>query len=182
MTDAEAIAALEKLYASLPQVQCKGLCWNSCGPIDMSTVERRRIEAAGVVFPEFGHRQAQRWARGEQLRCPALDDEFRCTVYEIRPMVCRLWGLARGELACPHGCQLTGPRMRLPQALRLLRASFIIGGDEKGWAAIDPRLFDDIDVARWFSVLMTGDEDAIPPLQQAVRRAAKRLGIHAGEH
>src|SRR2546429_6087610 len=27
----------------------------------------------------------------------------RCTVYEVRPMICRLWGMVEG-MQCPHGC------------------------------------------------------------------------------
>jgi Fe-S-cluster containining protein len=36
-------------------------------------------------------------------RCSLLVDE-RCTHYEIRPSICRLWGLVKDTLECPFGC------------------------------------------------------------------------------
>lgn len=35
--------------------------------------------------------------------CPALV-ENRCTVYDVRPTICRLWGAGPG-MACPWGCE-----------------------------------------------------------------------------
>lgn len=35
--------SLERIYRAVPTVQCKGLCQQSCGPINMSAEERRRI-------------------------------------------------------------------------------------------------------------------------------------------
>ena len=39
---------------------------------------------------------------GGDYACPALVDGA-CTVYEIRPTICRLWGATR-SMPCPHGC------------------------------------------------------------------------------
>jgi Fe-S-cluster containining protein len=33
-----------------------------------------------------------------------LGDEGQCSVYDIRPVVCRLWACTP-EMACPHGCR-----------------------------------------------------------------------------
>jgi Fe-S-cluster containining protein len=38
------------------------------------------------------------------LRCPMLSVNGRCTVYSVRPFICRLWGTIE-TLACPEGCQ-----------------------------------------------------------------------------
>ncbi|MDP1879296.1 MAG: YkgJ family cysteine cluster protein, partial [Actinomycetota bacterium] len=27
----------------------------------------------------------------------------KCSVYEVRPAICRLFGAVKGELVCPHG-------------------------------------------------------------------------------
>jgi len=41
---AEALAELERLYAVLPDLACKGLCGHSCAQhVDASTVERDRL-------------------------------------------------------------------------------------------------------------------------------------------
>lgn len=36
--------------------------------------------------------------------CPALDFVGRCSVYEHRPMICRLWGLVE-DMPCHYGCK-----------------------------------------------------------------------------
>lgn len=36
--------------------------------------------------------------------CPALDDRKRCSAYDKRPMICRLWGVVE-TMKCPHGCR-----------------------------------------------------------------------------
>lgn len=41
--------------------------------------------------------------KAEGLDCPLLENE-RCSVYEVRPMICRLWGLVE-SMPCPWGCK-----------------------------------------------------------------------------
>lgn len=84
--------ALDALYAQIPDAGCKGLCQEFCGPVVMSSEEWQRIkERAGNV-------------RAVSLQCPLLSPEGKCTVYEVRPMICRLWGSVE-SLRCPHGCK-----------------------------------------------------------------------------
>jgi len=83
---------LEDFYKSLPTINCKGLCQNSCGPIAMTEFEHSRlIEAAGskLTLTKTGD-------------CSMLKDG-RCSVYKVRPLICRLWGLTK-EMQCPFGC------------------------------------------------------------------------------
>ena len=49
--DPERVAALDALYAELPHLECRGLCWHSCGPIDMSHTERDRIAELLAAHP-----------------------------------------------------------------------------------------------------------------------------------
>ena len=86
---------LRAIYARLPKLECKGLCQHSCGPIIMTTAEARRVER--VLGHEMGH-------CGDDLRCPMLGEDGRCTVYEVRPLICRLWGM-EVSMQCPHGCR-----------------------------------------------------------------------------
>jgi hypothetical protein len=82
---------LEELYAELPALECKGLCAESCGPISMSRVEWQRVcRARGAEL------------KASSLMCPLLEHEC-CSVYEVRPMLCRLWGLVE-SMKCPWGC------------------------------------------------------------------------------
>jgi Fe-S-cluster containining protein len=39
----------------------------------------------------------------ETMNCVYLKKE-RCSIYSVRPLVCRLYGVSNG-MQCPHGCQ-----------------------------------------------------------------------------
>lgn len=92
---------LEEIYASIPSVECKGLCQDSCGPIAMSVTEDDRIRSQGFDIPSMADAIAA-LEGGEDYYCPALDDG-QCAVYDDRPTICRLWG-ATQSMPCPHGC------------------------------------------------------------------------------
>jgi Fe-S-cluster containining protein len=94
-------ASLPDIYARIPPVECKGLCQDSCGPIAMSAEEDRRLVERGVAIPSMVDAVAA-VERGDDYYCPALVDG-RCTVYEDRPTICRLWG-ATQSMPCPYGC------------------------------------------------------------------------------
>lgn len=60
----------------------------------MAPMEQRRIAEKGrVLLPLMA---------AFENACPALQSG-RCEVYEVRPMVCRLWGAVEG-MQCPYGC------------------------------------------------------------------------------
>lgn len=88
------LKAIDRIYAGLPTLTCKGKCQECCGPIAMSRAEWDRIVVRLGFEP-----------RGDpSLVCPMLcRSSGRCTVYDIRPIICRLWGMVRA-MACPHGC------------------------------------------------------------------------------
>lgn len=104
------------LWEMVPKIECKGLCSNSCGPIDMSDVERRLISEQGLEIPGM-----------TCLTCPALDFAGRCRVYDIRPMICRLWGVTE-TMKCPHGCVPEGGHMPDDEGHLLIAESLRIGG------------------------------------------------------
>jgi hypothetical protein len=86
-------AALDALYRELPTLDCQRQCQDCCGPIAMSRVEWQRI------CRKLGH--VPRGA--DDLVCPMLQQGL-CSVYHIRPVICRLWGVTE-TLPCPWGCQ-----------------------------------------------------------------------------
>lgn len=100
----QAIAELDNLYSQLPNITCKGLCHDSCGVIAASELEYQRIGNAGAsIGPRMsdpGFRQARSDTGGW---CPALGPVRNCTIYPIRPFICRAYGLGAG-LRCQHGC------------------------------------------------------------------------------
>jgi hypothetical protein len=89
-------AKLRELYAQVPGVECKGRCWDSCGRIFMTGHEERTLLQLGYRVPND--------MDGSPAVCPALTMLHRCGVYEHRPMICRLWGVAQG-MVCGYGCR-----------------------------------------------------------------------------
>jgi hypothetical protein len=105
-TRTKRLRLLGEALASIPEVECKGLCWESCGPVPLSGVEVMAIEqstgASADLDPE-GLPGANLLATGDDLRCRYLSADHRCTVYAVRPLICRVFGVA-AKLPCPHGC------------------------------------------------------------------------------
>lgn len=38
------------------------------------------------------------------LRCSMLNEDGSCDAYAVRPTICRLFGVVKDRLECPHGC------------------------------------------------------------------------------
>jgi hypothetical protein len=116
-----AVAELEQLYAQLPRLACRGLCGDSCAEhVDAGPLERRRISQRGVDLD----------APTADGACPALSHALGagfCSVYEVRPMACRLWGVA-ASMPCPHGCLPEGGRVSDATMLRWMLESLELGG------------------------------------------------------
>lgn len=104
---------LDELYAQLPALECKGRCHDTCTVIDASELERQRMAEAGVTLPEALYPLRRYIEEGEVPRCPALGPLNNCTVYAVRPFICRAFGLVHqpenpvphnGPMMCDHGC------------------------------------------------------------------------------
>jgi Fe-S-cluster containining protein len=86
------------MSSPLPCTTCPGLC---CGPILLSS---RRLKAIEGLIATFTSAERQRLARQRRtsLTCHFYDTEQRrCSVYDQRPQICRMYGLT-GDLACPR--------------------------------------------------------------------------------
>lgn len=102
MTPDERMAAIQKLYEMLPPMSsCKGLCSAACTDIDMSELERQRIEHRHQV--KIKTRSLNVIQQHGQKKCRALKKDGRCGVYEDRPLICRAWGAIEAG-PCPFGC------------------------------------------------------------------------------
>jgi Fe-S-cluster containining protein len=96
---------LEEIYARIPAIDCKGLCAKSCGPIMCAPQEAERLPGPHrLVRTPSGFRAAEvpHTEKRGRKRCVHLRNG-RCQVYELRPAICRIWGVAE-SLPCPHGC------------------------------------------------------------------------------
>jgi len=107
-------AKLDAIYAKLPAFECKGLCSADCvSGLIMSKAEARRLELAAGSKPQ---------ARVD-APCPHLKGS-KCSVYKLRPMVCRLFGVVE-DMRCPHGCK---PVLSSAEGVALVNASIKVGG------------------------------------------------------
>lgn len=96
---------LDKIYKKLPKLNCKGKCVASCSLIKIGDLERKRIEK--VVGKDHFIKDSD-MLDFVQNNPPdtwicALLKEGKCTVYNIRPLICRLFGLVE-KMRCPFGC------------------------------------------------------------------------------
>lgn len=120
-----AATTLDELYACIPRpVGCTGECWDSCGPIGYSKLEGERMSAAG-------HRPPNVHEPRTQFMCTALTADRRCSVYDARPAICRLWGVSEA-MPCDHGdCYTPNPLTEAESAALMNRAQQI-GGEAPG--------------------------------------------------
>lgn len=108
---------LRALYSEIPDVHCKGLCQSSCGSIIMNVLELGQLE-------RFSGRVLHVIRPGRP--CSFLDDRGRCSGYEGRPMICRLFGAVE-KMRCPEGC-VPDRWLSDEDAARLLNRARAIGG------------------------------------------------------
>lgn len=103
-----------EIYERIPDINCKGLCHESCGPIAMSPVEEARIESkTRQPAPSIKNVAAD-------FSCCRLDEQKLCSIYTHRPLVCRLFGVVKA-MRCPHGCE-PNEWLPEPQARKLQKA------------------------------------------------------------
>lgn len=76
----------------IPEFACIPGCHDCCGPVLASTDELARLPRKDAQ---------QRQDALEQWNCAHLGPQG-CSVYDERPLVCRLFGTTP-RLACPHG-------------------------------------------------------------------------------
>lgn len=118
------LRAIRDLYARLPKMECKGECSSSCGPIDMSQIERKAIVEATGEDVSFAPRT---------LTCTKLNFLGRCSIYDLRPMICRLWGISEA-MKCPWGCVPEGGHLSDADSARFMHEVMRIGG---GWPEME---------------------------------------------
>jgi Fe-S-cluster containining protein len=105
--------------AAVPQLICKGLCWESCSNMPVTPMEQRRVERASG-------RELFLTSEG---RCSMLNAERRCDAYQARPLVCKIYGTSEGMM-CPYGCEtMSGQYLTHAEGLALLAEAALFEGD-----------------------------------------------------
>ena len=130
MNAAEYHHPMQYLYDQIPTIECKGLCGSDkantcCGPIGCTTTEARLLDeydgtqcdwveaSPGMVFQRFD-------SIVSAPLCPHLGLDGRCTAYEARPLICRLFGVVE-KMPCQFGCKPSRV-MKTEEDRRLFRA------------------------------------------------------------
>jgi|SRR5271170_2180362 len=114
------LAKLEALYKKIPKVECKGLCHQSCTVIPVADIEMKRAKERLHYNPFKPATKAMEIkTTGKIPSCKALKDN-RCSIYHIRPALCRLYAAAEG-LDCPFGCKPDSKKLSKQEAYQLIR-------------------------------------------------------------
>lgn len=103
----------QDLYDRIPEVHCKGECGRDrhdtcCGPICCTITEAVLLEeycgkSIDWLTPYPGSLTMNPESMPGHI-CPLLNFDGRCMAYEVRPLICRLWG-AIEKLKCQWGCR-----------------------------------------------------------------------------
>lgn len=147
---------LDALYDELPHIECRGKCWDSCGPVEMSLAERRRVEEA------HGQPLATKDGLNSCLTCTALTPMGTCSVYEVRPLVCRLWGLTE-TMRCPYGCVPEGGHLTDEEGFSLLGRALELGGAPPEWG---PQIRTVIEATKDPALMAEAKSLLLPPRRQ----------------
>lgn len=116
----KSIEKLEALYKRIPKVECKGLCHQSCTLIPVADIEIKRVKERLHYNPFQLAKDAMDIVKTKKIPlCRALKDN-RCSIYHIRPAICRLYAAAEG-LDCPFGCEPKEAKISKHEAYNLIR-------------------------------------------------------------
>jgi len=123
-SDQQRITKLEEIYSQIPKIICLKNCGKCCGLISMSKLEESRI----ILFMKENNLKINfnndpldvtflKAIQGEN-RCYFLSDNQNCIIYPVRPIICRLYGVAENMV-----CQFSKPDnyMTEDQAIKLIK-------------------------------------------------------------
>lgn len=130
-----------QLYARVPAIDCKGNCRDTCTEFPTPRAERRLVKVATgkelYADPVPYEVQERLGAGGRRERlvrrsCPLLSDAGQCEAYEVRPLICRLWGVTE-TMPCNYGCRPAGgkPLLTVRESYELIAEAYEISGDVK---------------------------------------------------
>lgn len=85
--------------------------------------ERARTRARGVRISDA----ESALASSDTFFCEALTDAKRCAVYDVRPLICRLWGAVE-DMPCPYGCTPEPRFLTTQEAMILLSQAHAVAG------------------------------------------------------
>lgn len=134
---------LENVYRQIPRSTCEAECGECCGILFPSLAELRNIkewcEKHSVKYKDF-HMNVG-------MDCPYLSEKKECTIYSVRPFLCRILGVST-DLPCPMGKCTPSKILNHPQSSALYTAIYLRGKEksrtEKHRKVIQKILFETI--------------------------------------
>lgn len=108
MSPAQRERAVAELHARLDlgTLACRGMCHDSCGAIGYSLAEARVIAFHDGSPPMANGFHSGGFHQRDDIMCDKLTPDKRCSIYDHRPLICRVYGMAKA-IPCAHGCQPT---------------------------------------------------------------------------
>lgn len=100
---------LQRIYDQLPKIECKQKCQEACSLIVMTKNEKKAIEkevgeSITHKIDRFHYALFDPGNLGKEIpACKMLDGCGSCSIYQLRPLICRLFGLVK-KMECPFGC------------------------------------------------------------------------------
>jgi hypothetical protein len=87
---------LEKIYSRIPEFKCQERCGECCGPVRWSLAEE-------IVIRDYIRRHGIEYRKMKSIMdyCPFLTEDKKCSIYPVRPLVCRVYGVLE-NLRCPY--------------------------------------------------------------------------------
>ncbi len=95
----------------IPEFHCKEGCGKCCG-----------VHLITAFLKEHGRKQ--QYAKEILDMCPYLDEKKRCTIYEVRPAICRLYGVVQA-MQCPY--RKAQQYLSDDEVISILRACGVLG-------------------------------------------------------
>jgi Fe-S-cluster containining protein len=103
---------VREIWAEIPVVHCIGKCWHDCTVVPASAAEERLILNRHGSLRTIGQvtQELIDAAHEGKMHCGFLTEDHRCAIYDLRPSLCRMYGVVKGsngrvDMQCPHGCK-----------------------------------------------------------------------------
>ena len=127
-----------------------------------ATVEEKRKELDGALDLKDRSKEIATW----RVRCPLLNDEKRCVLYEYRPVTCRVYGLPTEIYGKGHVCGFSGfdSGMTYPTVKLDAIAAHLDVFSQQLVAAI-PDLDSDMAGQRFFLFDVVSQESSLPEIK-----------------
>jgi hypothetical protein len=87
---------LTEIYKQIPQSTCPHNCGECCGILFPSMAELRNVQ----TWCSKKHLAFKNFNMTTGLDCPYLDTNKQCSIYPVRPFLCRILGVC-SDLPCP---------------------------------------------------------------------------------